>query len=225
MKMHVLVRFGRWREIIDEPLPADPEIYKVSIPMHHYARAIAYATLKDPVAADRERALFREPWPRIPAEPQDSATSRTAPWAWREPCSTARSNTTGATRRRPLPVSARPCTATTVSSTPSRGPGCIRPATRWPRCSWSRGSSPPPRPIYRDDLGLSGRGPRCTQHPDNVWSLHGLVECLQRRGERNELMTVQEKLATALALADVPITSSCMCRTKIGAQEPTRSCH
>ena len=24
MKMHVLVRFGRWREIIDEPLPADP---------------------------------------------------------------------------------------------------------------------------------------------------------------------------------------------------------
>ena len=31
MKMHVLVRFGRWHEIIDEPLPADPEIYKVSI--------------------------------------------------------------------------------------------------------------------------------------------------------------------------------------------------
>ena len=37
--------------------------------------------------------------------------------------------------------------------------------------------------VYRDDLGLSGRVQRCTQHPDNVWALHGLVECLERCGE------------------------------------------
>jgi hypothetical protein len=67
MKMHVLVRFGRWREIIEESLPGDPETYKVSIPMHHYARSIAYATLKDPVAADRERTLFRDAMARLPA--------------------------------------------------------------------------------------------------------------------------------------------------------------
>jgi len=41
--------------------------------------------------------------------------------------------------------------------------------------------------VYRDDLGLSGRVQRCTQHPDNVWALHGLVECLERRGETREL--------------------------------------
>ena len=34
--------------------------------------------------------------------------------------------------------------------------------------------------VYRDDLGLSGRIQRCTQHPDNVWALHGIVECLRR---------------------------------------------
>jgi hypothetical protein len=28
--------------------------------------------------------------------------------------------------------------------------------------------------VCRDDLGLSGRIQRCTQHPDNVWSLHGM---------------------------------------------------
>ena len=48
--------------------------------------------------------------------------------------------------------------------------------------------------VYRDDLGLSGRVQRCTQHPDNVWALHGLVECLERRGETRELPALRLKL-------------------------------
>ena len=77
--------------------------------------------------------------------------------------------------------------------------------------------------IYRDDLGLSGRIQRCAQHPDNVRALHGLVECLQPRGEEVELPPLQTKLAITLALADIPITSSCMCRTK--AQPSANCCH
>ena len=69
--------------------------------------------------------------------------------------------------------------------------------------------------VHRDDLGLSGRVQRCTQHPDNVWALHGLVECLERRGDTRELPALQLKLSAALWKADVPITSSCMCRTNI----------
>ena len=66
--------------------------------------------------------------------------------------------------------------------------------------------------VYRDDLGLSGRIQRCTQHPDNVWALHGIVECLRRRGEKEEHAILSRKLDDALAKTDVPITSSCMCR-------------
>jgi hypothetical protein len=77
--------------------------------------------------------------------------------------------------------------------------------------------------IYRDDLGLSGRIQRCAQHPDNVWALHGLVECLQRRREKVELRALQAKLANALAVEDIAITSSCMCRTK--AEPPANCCH
>lgn len=77
--------------------------------------------------------------------------------------------------------------------------------------------------IYRDDLGLSGRVQRCTRHPDNVWSLHGLVECLQRRGDELELPTLSAKLSAALAKADVPITSSCMCRLT-GSAPPQQCC-
>ena len=72
--------------------------------------------------------------------------------------------------------------------------------------------------VCRDDLGLSGRIQRCAQHPDNVWALQGLAECLRQRGEVEELAVVQRKLASAMGLADVPIMSSCMCRTT--AREP-----
>ena len=78
--------------------------------------------------------------------------------------------------------------------------------------------------IYRDDLGLSARIQRCAQHPDNVWALHGLAECLRVRGDLEELAAIQEKLEAALVLADVPITSSCMCRTTAQATQSQPCC-
>ncbi len=55
MRLHVLVRFGRWREIIDEPLPADPALYCTTTAMLHYAKGVAHAALGD-VAARRRAA-------------------------------------------------------------------------------------------------------------------------------------------------------------------------
>jgi hypothetical protein len=75
--------------------------------------------------------------------------------------------------------------------------------------------------VYRDDLGLSDKVQRCAQHPDNVWALHGLVECLKRRGETKELAGYQRKLATALAKTDTVVTSSCLCRTSVIFQRQT----
>jgi hypothetical protein len=76
--------------------------------------------------------------------------------------------------------------------------------------------------VYRDDLGLSGRIQRCTQHPDNVWALHGLVECLERHGETQQLPGLRLQLAAAQQKADFPIRSSCMCR--IDAAELAAAC-
>ncbi|RWK35662.1 MAG: hypothetical protein EOR40_15335, partial [Mesorhizobium sp.] len=81
------------------------------------------------------------------------------------------------------------------------------------RFGWSPDSSR----TDRDDLRLSGAVQRCAQHPDNVWAQHGLVECLKRRRESEELPGLQAKLALALTKADVPITSSCLCRTSVRA--------
>jgi tetratricopeptide (TPR) repeat protein len=221
MTLHVMVRFGRWQEIIDAPLPDDPELYLVSTAMHHYARGVACAALRRFDDADQARRLFHESLKRIP--PDRKVFNNTA--------------------RSILAVGEKMLDGELEYHRGNHEPAYahLREAVHrddnleylepWP---WMH----PPRhalaallaeqghygeaeQVYRDDLGLSSAIQRCAQHPDNVWALHGLAECLQQRGEVEELAVVQRKLASAVALADVPITSSCMCRTT--AQVPTTS--
>ena len=66
--------------------------------------------------------------------------------------------------------------------------------------------------VYRSDLGLDGRLSRACQHPDNLWSLHGLHECLVRRGDKSEAALIRQRLDLAQARAEVPIKASCFCR-------------
>ena len=66
--------------------------------------------------------------------------------------------------------------------------------------------------VYRADLGYDRSLPRCCQHPDNVWALQGLVECLEQAGDAKELRFLRQRLEFAKARADVPIESACFCR-------------
>ena len=222
MKTHVLVRFGRWREIIDAPPPGDPEIYKVSIPMHHYARGIAYATLKEPVAADRERRHFREAMAHMPAD--------------RKFLGNFARNTLGVGEAM-LDGEVEYHKGNYEQAYAHLREAVHRDDNLYYTEPWAwmhpprhalaallmeQGHHAEAESVYRDDLGLSGRIQRCTQHPDNVWALHGLVECLQRRGETDQLPVLEAKLAAALTKVDVPITSSCMCRTKV--YQPKECC-
>ena len=67
--------------------------------------------------------------------------------------------------------------------------------------------------IYRADLGLSDDLARIHQHPNNVWALHGLHECLFRRGEATECKHLKLQLDRAAARSDVVVGSSCYCRS------------
>src|SRR5499425_886792 len=66
--------------------------------------------------------------------------------------------------------------------------------------------------VYRSDLGYDGKLSRACQHPENVWSLHGLHECLVRRGDKVEAPLIKARLDLALARSEVPIRASCLCR-------------
>ncbi|MFT6813070.1 MAG: tetratricopeptide (TPR) repeat protein, partial [Ilumatobacter sp.] len=45
VRFHVLVRFGMWQEIVDEPFPEDAELFSFSTALQHYARTVALSNL------------------------------------------------------------------------------------------------------------------------------------------------------------------------------------
>ena len=66
--------------------------------------------------------------------------------------------------------------------------------------------------VYRADLGLDGKLPRPSQHPKNVWALHGLYECLKIKQDVIELPHIESLLEQAKARTDISIHASCLCR-------------
>ena len=65
--------------------------------------------------------------------------------------------------------------------------------------------------VYREDLGLGGALPRAQIHPDNLWALRGLLDCLERRGETAEAALIRQRVEFAAARADLPVSVSCFC--------------
>jgi tetratricopeptide (TPR) repeat protein len=222
VKMHVLMRFGRWQEIIDEPVPADGDIFLVTIPMHHYARAIAYATLKNFGRADEERRLFYLSKDRVPPSRRFLSNFALDVLAVGEALLEGeleyhKGNREAGYRHLREAVRRDDNLGYTEPWAWMHPPRHALAALLMEQGHYAEAED-----IYRDDLGLTERVQRCTQHPDNVWALHGLVECLQRREEKVELPLLASKLAAALAKADTPITSSCMCR--LDDYRPAQTC-
>ncbi len=66
MKQHVLVRFGKWQEIIAQELPADRELYCSTTAMMLYAQAVAHSALGHIAEAEAAKAAFIEARLRVP---------------------------------------------------------------------------------------------------------------------------------------------------------------
>jgi tetratricopeptide (TPR) repeat protein len=60
--------------------------------------------------------------------------------------------------------------------------------------------------VYRADLEL---------HPENGWALYGLQECLERRGKAEEAQDVAVLFKERWARADISIKASCYCSRKM----------
>ena len=137
MKSHVLVRFGKWKEIIEEPLPEDAQLYCVTTAMMRYARGVAYAALGQHDAADIERpfyaALENVPADRLIMNNQARAILGVAEMLH------GKWHIIAATTTSPFNTCARRSSMTTRSTTRSHGRGCTRLGMRWARCSSRRG--------------------------------------------------------------------------------------
>lgn len=213
MKMHVLVRFGRWQEIVDTPMPVDPVLYCVSTSMHHYAKGVAYAALKEFDAAEEERRRFYAAVARIPENRKffnntARATLSVGEMMLNGELEYHKGNFALAFEHLRESVQRDDNLEYTEPWAWMHPPRHALAALLAEQGHFDEAEE-----VYRTDLGLNGKLQRCAQHPRNVWALHGLVECLRRRGDTNELDTFEAQLQIAHAKTDVPVTSSCLCRS------------
>lgn len=220
MKSHVLVRFGRWQDIIDEPETREPALYVLTAAMQLYAKGVAHATLGNFTEAERARERFHHhlegiaPERRFLSNPTRASLGVGAALLDGELAyHQGRHEEAYVHLRRAVDLD--DSLSYTEPWAWMHPPRHALAALLLDQGHLDPGHRAEAEQVYRDDLGLNGSVQRCTQHPDNVWALHGLVECLKLRGDTGELPGLQASLTRALARTDIPISSSCLCRTSV----------
>jgi len=217
IKMHVLIRFGRWSEIIATSLPADRELFCVTTAMIHYAKAVAQAASGNVAAAEEEARQFDAAFAMVP--PSRYLFNNTC----LDILAVAKEMMRGEIEYRKGHLeNAFAHLRKSVElddNLPYDEPwGWMQPTRHaLGALLLEQGRVEEAEAVYRADLGLDSALARACQHPENVWSLYGFHECLMRLGKHAEARIVKQRLDITAAWADVPIKSSCFCRMQAAA--------
>lgn len=211
MRTHVLVRFGRWEALIAEPAPDDPAARPIRTAMRLYGAGVAHAALGDVAAAAEALVAYRAATAAVPEEAIFLSNPVRATLAVGDAMLVGElayregrlDEAFAALREAVARDDALNFTEPWAWMHPPRHAlaALLAEAGRFDEAE----------PVLRADLGLDDRLPRPCRHPDNIWALTGLEECLRRRGAP-ELPEISRKLAAARALADDDIASACACR-------------
>jgi tetratricopeptide (TPR) repeat protein len=212
MKQHVLVRFGKWQDIVAQPLPEDKELYCSNVAMIHYAKAVAHSALGHVEEAEAEKAHFIQAKARVP----DSRRVHNNLVVDLLGIAEEMLNGELEYRKGNFDVAFDHLRRSVEldDNLPYDEPwGWMQPARHaLGALLLEQDQAEEAEAVYRSDLGLDGKLSRACQHPDNLWSLHGLHECLVRRGETIEAPLIRQRLDLASARAEVPVKASCFCR-------------
>ncbi len=217
MKQHVLVRFGKWQEIIDQELPEDQELYCATTAMMLYARTVAHSALGNIAEAEEAREAFLQAKAKVPK------SRRVHNNTVQDLLEVAEQMLNGELEyRRGNYEAAFDHLRKSVElddALPYDEPwGWMQPTRHaLGALLLEQGKVEEAEAVYRADLGLDDSLSRACQHPENVWSLHGLHECLTRRGETVEAALIKQRLDLATARAEVPVKASCHCRQQAAA--------
>lgn len=214
-KAHVLVRFGRWEEILHLKLPTDPagNLYCVTRAVILYARGLAFSALgriPEAETAQKEFETARAEVPpsrlnSIPVKEVDVLAVASAMLAGELEYRKGNYDTAFSTLRQAIQLE-------------DSLPYCDPPAWMQPirhalgGLLLEQGRVEEAEILFREDLGLAKDFPRRKAKLNNVWGLHGLYECFNRLGKIEEARFIQAARDIALASADVPVVTSCYCR-------------
>ncbi|KAI6649532.1 hypothetical protein LOD99_6698 [Oopsacas minuta] len=210
----VLVRFGKWEDILKRPIEQNKELYPSNIAMARYARGVAYAALGKVAEAEVERDLFYESLKdktlakrclinNIMYDPEQPGKGilDVADSVLNGEIEYRKGNYQQAFDHLRLAVKRD---ASLIYDEP------------W---SWmmptrhvlgalllEHGDVQEAEAVYREDL---------IQYKDNMWSLLGLHQSLKAQNKLDEAQSVYEKYQKASVLADIKVGASCLCATKM----------
>ena len=201
MPLEVLVRFGRWDEILAEP--DHPASQPFTHAFQHAARGVALAAKGDIAAARREQGLYLE-----------AAKAVSADWlAGNNSCQTLFTVITPMlegeilVREGKLEAGLASLRAAMKNEDALRydePPGWLIPLRHSIGATLMRaGRYAEAEQVYRADL---------VRVPRNGWSLFGLAEALTLQHKTAEAAVVQAQFRKVWSQADLTITSSCLCQ-------------
>lgn len=198
--LHVLIRFGKWNEILAEP---EPESWRLlSRIERHFARSVANSALGRTNDARREIQLLDE-----------VAQSLTDEWKMgnnsaREVAAVARTMAEGelafrdGQRDKAFDL-LRQAVTMEEALRYDEPPGWMQPVRHaLGALLLADGRSAEAETVYRADLA---------RHPNNSWSLLGLQQALAKQGKTRDAEALKEQVDKAWAQADVKPVASCFC--------------
>jgi tetratricopeptide (TPR) repeat protein len=215
VRIHVLIRFGRWKEVLEMNFPKDQQLYSVTTAMLHYGKGVAYAATGNIEESTKQRDALFEAVERVQPEriagdfPNKSAVV----------LQVAKAMLDGELEYRKGNFDI----AFEHLRTAIDLDDALNYAEPWPWMQPSRhayaallmeqGKVEEAAKAHAADLGFDDTLPRARQHPNNVWALHGYHECLVKLGKTEEAKIIRQQLTIAQAVADLPIKASCYCRS------------
>ena len=213
---HVLVRFGKWKEILARPLKDDADMYPGTTAMSHYARGVACAVLGQLEEADKECENFRNTlknkkitncylFNNVVHDPEKkSGVLDVAEAVLYGEVEYFKGNKKEAFEHLRLAVQRD---NSLVYDEPW---GWMMPARHvLGALLLEEGELEEAERVYRQDL---------QQYKENLWSLLGLQQVLARQNRTQEAAATRAAFLRASARADIKIGASCFCATKLCCQ-------
>jgi tetratricopeptide (TPR) repeat protein len=200
MPLEVLMRFGRWDEILAEP--AFPDFVPISRALQHYARAVAHAAKDDLPAALREQAAFLEARSRVPQEASFGNNTGA------DVLDVAESFMRGEILFRSGRIdeglaSLREAAAREDRLRYDEPPSWIQPVRHALGAALLQsGRFAEAEAVFREDLA---------KEPGNGWALYGLSRALQLQKKKAEADAVEKQFDETWKRADLKIKSACLC--------------
>ncbi len=207
MPIEVLVRFGRWSDILNA---AEPPLHlPFTRTMHHYARAISLAALKRTTEANRERDAFAE------ARRHVASDARCGNNLAHDLLDVAEHLMNGEILYREGQVDAglaamRKAVALEDALRYDEPPDWIHPVRHALGATLIQEKrAAEAEQIYREDLA---------RLPKNGWSLFGLARSLEMQAKTPEAEAVREEFEQVWKDADVELQASCFCQPGNGGE-------